>query len=118
VIGYQAAARELPEGEDAAAFVTRKLYEFNPVYRAVATLHAPIEQVAGRVGDSPGDVVAIDERTCRLNSHTDTLSWLASRLLMLGCDFEVHEPPELVAHLRELGARATRAATGAPRAVP
>jgi hypothetical protein len=31
---------------------------------------------------------------------------------MLGCDFEVHEPPELADHLRTLAARATRAAGG------
>ncbi|BCB76039.1 YafY family protein [Phytohabitans flavus] len=109
VIGYRAAARELPDG-DAAAFVTRRLSERAPVYRAVATLHAPIERVAGRVGDSPGDLVAVDERTCRLNSHSDTLDFLAWRLMTLGCDVEVHEPPELIAHLRALGARATRAA--------
>jgi len=30
---------------------------------------------------------------------------------MLGCAFEVHEPPELRAYLRELSARAARAAT-------
>jgi hypothetical protein len=29
---------------------------------------------------------------------------------MLGVDFEVHEPPELVEHLRALGGRLTRAA--------
>jgi hypothetical protein len=28
---------------------------------------------------------------------------------MLGVDFEVHEPPELAAQLRALGARLTRA---------
>lgn len=109
VIGYRAVARQLPDG-DAAAFVTRRLSERTPVYRAVATLHAPIERVAGRIGDSPDDLVAVDARTCRLNSHTDTLDFVAWRLMTLGCDFEVHEPPELVARLRELGARAARAA--------
>ena len=32
---------------------------------------------------------------------------------MLGVDFEVHEPPELVERLRELAARFERAASGA-----
>jgi predicted DNA-binding transcriptional regulator YafY len=118
VIGYRAVARELPEG-DAAAFVTRRLTERSPVYRAVATLHAPIETVAGRIGDSPGDLVAVDERTCRLNSHSDTLDFIAWRLMTLGCDFQVHEPPELIARLAELGERAARAAgaLGGPRQV-
>ncbi|MEV4540175.1 helix-turn-helix transcriptional regulator [Micromonospora echinaurantiaca] len=108
-IGVRTAARELPAA-DAAAYVTDKLTELTPVYRAVATLHTPVETVAGRVGDSPADLVPIDALSCRLTSHSDTLEWLAWRLLTLGCEFEVHEPPELVAYLREIGDRATRAA--------
>ena len=114
VIGYRAAARELPDGGDAAAFVTRKLTERNPVYEAVATLHAPAERMAGVFF---GDVEPIDAHTCLLRGHSDTLDFVAWRLMTLGCDFEVHEPPELVARLAELGARATRAAgaLGGPR---
>jgi predicted DNA-binding transcriptional regulator YafY len=112
VIGYRAVARELPDGGDAAAFVTRKLTERTPVYRAVATLHAPLERVAGRIGDAPGDLEPVDADTCLLRSHTDTLDFIAWRLMTLGCDFEVHEPPELIARLGELGERATRAAGG------
>lgn len=104
--GVRTAPRELPD-EDAAAYVTAKLYDLAPTYRAVATLHTPIEQVAGRLGDAPGDLEPIDERTCRLHSDTDTLEWLAIRLSTLGCDFEVHDPPELVEYLRALGARVT-----------
>jgi hypothetical protein len=85
------------------------------VHRAVATLHAPIEQVRGRIGDAPGDLEPIDERSCRLRSHTDTLEYLAFALIRLGCEFEVHEPPELVDYLRELGARVSRAARGPGR---
>jgi predicted DNA-binding transcriptional regulator YafY len=110
-IGTRTPRRELPAA-DAAAYVTGKLREWSPVYRAVATLHAPIEEVAGRVGDSPGDLVPIDAHTCRLSNHTDTLPYLAWRLVTLGCEFEVHEPPELIAYLRQLGGRATRAAAG------
>ncbi|MGW0431457.1 hypothetical protein ACWDV4_02735 [Micromonospora sp. NPDC003197] len=62
------------------------------------------------MGDGPGDVEPIDEKSCRLRSHTDTLEWLAFRLVMLGCEFEVHEPPELADYLRAMGARAIRAA--------
>jgi predicted DNA-binding transcriptional regulator YafY len=107
--GSRAAPRELP-AEDAASFVTSKLYSLAPTYQAVVTLHAPAEEMAGRLGDRAGDLEPIDERTCRVHSQTDTLEWLAFRLTMLGCEFEVHEPPELAAYLRELGARITRAA--------
>ncbi|GAA4939514.1 hypothetical protein GCM10023224_21290 [Streptomonospora halophila] len=47
---------------------------------------------------------------CRLHGHADTLEWLAARLLMLGCAFEVHDPPQLRACLRAAGARAVAAA--------
>ncbi|HSX97263.1 MAG TPA: transcriptional regulator, partial [Streptomyces sp.] len=43
----------------------------------------------------------------------DSVEWLAVRLAMVDCAFTVHEPPELVGHVRELGARLTRAAGGA-----
>jgi hypothetical protein len=43
-------------------------------------------------------------------AHTDTLEWTALRLMMLGCDFTVHEPPELIDYLRTLGTRITNAA--------
>ncbi|MDG4826050.1 YafY family protein [Asanoa sp. WMMD1127] len=107
--GSRATPRELPAA-DAAAYVTGKLTEFTPVHRAVATLHAPIERLAGRVGDSPADLTAIDADTCLLRGHSDTLEYLAWRLLTLGCAFEVHEPPELIAYLAEIGDRATHAA--------
>ncbi|GAA3510652.1 putative DNA-binding transcriptional regulator YafY [Streptosporangium album] len=109
--GVRVAARELPE-QGAAAFVTRKMYSMAPTYEVVATVHLPAGEVAQRLGVAPGDVQPLDERSCRLREYADTLEWLASRLLMLGCEFEVHEPPELLAYLRALGARATRAAGG------
>lgn len=76
-----------------------------PTYRAVATLHLPIADVVGRFGDVCTELEPIHERTCLVRSSgTDTLEWLAFRLVQLGCEFDVHEPPELFEYLRELGA--------------
>ncbi|WP_425549493.1 WYL domain-containing protein [Actinomadura miaoliensis] len=86
------------------------MYSLAPTYEVVATLRLPAGQVERRLGAAAGDIEPIDDRSCRLRGPADTLEWTASRLLMLGCEFEVHEPPELVAYLRALGARATRAA--------
>ncbi|MEV0407858.1 WYL domain-containing protein [Actinoallomurus sp. NPDC050550] len=98
-----------PPDEDAAAYVTRKLYSLAPTYRALVTLRVPADEVpAARLGE----VEPIDAYGCRLRTHTDTIEWLAQRLTMLGCEFTVHEPPELVAYLRSLGARALRATGG------
>jgi predicted DNA-binding transcriptional regulator YafY len=107
--GARATPRTLP-APDAAAYVTDRLYSRVPVYSAVATLHAPIEQVRGRIGDGPGDLEPIDATRCRLHSHTDTLEWLAFALVRLGCEFEVHEPPELRAHVIALSERLARSA--------
>ncbi len=58
-----------------------------------------------------GDVSAI-ERTdadrCRIKIDGDTLAWLAFRLILLGCDFEIHEPPELDAYVDALAERIAR----------
>ncbi|MEU7851370.1 YafY family protein [Micromonospora parva] len=104
------AARQLP-ASDAAAFMTEKLLELTPVYRAVVTLHAPVERMAGPLSGAGVELEPIDATSCRLRSNADTLEWLAWRLLTLGCDLEVHEPPELIARLRQIGTRATRAAS-------
>ena len=39
----------------------------------------------------------------------DDLGWLAVRVAMLGAEVEVHEPPELIEHLRVLGELLLRA---------
>ncbi len=102
--GARIGVREIPGG-DAAAFVRDQMFSSVPTYRAVATIHAPYEQVRGRIGD----VVPLDDHRCRLHGHTDTLEWTAFGLIMLGYDFEVHEPPELVEYIRTLGDRLGRA---------
>jgi predicted DNA-binding transcriptional regulator YafY len=107
--GVRVAPRQLP-AVDAAAYVRRQLTTRAPTYQAVVTLHAPIDQARAGIGRGPGDLEPINDRTCRLHTHTDTLDRLAFWLLMLGCDFAVDQPPELGEHLRTLGARATRAA--------
>lgn len=110
--GVRVPPREVP-GRDAAAFVTRKLLSLAPTYEVRATLRLPADEAARRLGAAPDEIEPVDAGSCLLRGHADTLEWLAARLLVLGCEFEVHGPPELVAHLRETGARALRAA-GSP----
>jgi hypothetical protein len=54
------------------------------------------------------ELSAVDEQGGRLTSPPDTVEWLAARLIRLGCEFEVHSPPELIDHLAELAARVAR----------
>ncbi|HEY0450718.1 helix-turn-helix transcriptional regulator [Actinophytocola sp.] len=104
--GARAVPRELPE-KDPAAFVTSKMYSGAPTYRAVATLDLPA--APAHLG---GESTPLDGGRCRWESAEDTLEWLAFRLLTLGCEVAVHEPPELVDHLRMVAGRAHRAAGG------
>lgn len=106
--GGRSALRELPAATP-GHYVVDRLMDLAPTYRAVVTLHLPAAEVTRGSGASLGNIEPIDERRCRLTSHPDTLQWLAFRLAMLSCEFDVHEPPELIEHLRSLGARLSRA---------
>jgi hypothetical protein len=52
-----------------------------------------------------GVVEAVDAESCVLVTGADSLDDLAAYLGLLGVGFRVTEPPELVAHLRQLAAR-------------
>ena len=56
-----------------------------------------------------GAIEPIDAGTCQYRTSDDDLRWLALRVLMLGVDFEVHQPPELVDHLQAMAVRLGRA---------
>ncbi|GAB3410785.1 YafY family protein [Flindersiella endophytica] len=107
--GARAMPRVLPS-DDPAEYVRGKLYSLAPTYSVDATLHAPAADVIGRLGITAAEVEEVDAGRCRLRGQADTLEWLAIRLVQLGCDFEVHDPPELAAYLRTLGSRLSRAA--------
>ena len=79
-------------------------------YRARVTVHLPAAVLAERIGPWIGTVVAVDERTCILDTGGDDLDILAVHLGMLHADFSVTDPPELIDHLRTLAGRYERAA--------
>jgi predicted DNA-binding transcriptional regulator YafY len=110
--GAQFVQLKLP-AKDAAAFVEQNIAGAPNRYEARVTLHAPAEEMAGQPGCHWGTVESIDAGTCEFRTGDDDLGWLAVRIAMLGVDFEVHEPPELVEHLGALGDRLKRAVGGA-----
>jgi len=107
--GARFAPRE-PPGGDAAAFVAANLYGGVQRHQARVTLHASAEEVLARTPRLWGDVEPIDEHTCEYRTGDESLDWLAVRIGMLGVDFEVHEPPELVERFGALAERYARAA--------
>jgi predicted DNA-binding transcriptional regulator YafY len=101
--------RDLP-AKDAAAYVTQSISAAPTRYEARVTLHAAADAVRERFGAQWGTIVPVDDETCEYRTGDDDLDWLALRVAMLGVDFEVHEPPELVEHVRAVARRLRRAA--------
>ncbi|MEV7020392.1 YafY family protein [Streptomyces sp. NPDC093991] len=101
--------RPLP-GEGVAEYITLSMTTTRHRYQAVLTMHGNARDVADEVPASLGLVEPVDEHTCTLRIGSDSLDQLAVWVAAFGFDFEVHEPPELVAHLRTLTARLSRAA--------
>jgi predicted DNA-binding transcriptional regulator YafY len=96
--------------KNAATFVERSISAAPNRFEALVILHAGAEQIARRVPAHWGSIKRIDARTCEYRTGDDDLKWLALRVAMLGVDFEVREPPELVEHVAVLAARFDRAA--------
>jgi predicted DNA-binding transcriptional regulator YafY len=107
--GARFAPRKLP-AKDAAAFVQQHIAGRPNRFEARVTLLASAEEMTARVPAYWGTFVSIDAHTCEYKAGDDNLGWLALRIAMLGVDFEVHEPPELIEHLRVLSDRLSRAA--------
>jgi predicted DNA-binding transcriptional regulator YafY len=93
---------------DAAAFVAHAVSAAPYRYHALVELHASAEFVAECIPPTAGVVEAVDAGTCLLSTGADTLDVLAVHLALIGADFRVLEPPELVAHVRALAERLRR----------
>jgi predicted DNA-binding transcriptional regulator YafY len=106
--GVRFMPRTLP-ATDAAAYVKQSITGAPNRFEARVTLHVAAEEIASRVPAYWGTIEPIDAHACEYRTGDDNLGWLALRVAMLGVDFEVHEPPELVEHLRALASRLTRA---------
>ena len=85
-------------------------------FTARVVVHAPVEQVRAMVPPTVG-VVESHPDGALLTVGAETLSSLAGHLVALGVPVEALEPPELRAHLREVGARLTAAHRVAARRV-
>jgi len=105
--------RELP-ASDAAAAVSASITSAAYGHEAAVRVQAPAEQVRATFVGAWGTVTEIDAESCEYRSSDDDLHWLAMRILMLGADFEVDGPPELIAELEQLHDRLGRATVGAP----
>jgi len=101
--------RALPGG-DAGAFVRRQIAAIPTRYRVDVRINAPaatVRRVVGRWArvEADGD----GDGACRMLMNTDHLEWPVSVLASVGAGFEVAEPAELRARVREIGRLFSRA---------
>jgi predicted DNA-binding transcriptional regulator YafY len=93
--------RKPPEG-DFAKFASKSLSQVPYPVRARITLHASMEVLAKRIPPSAGVLESIDENSCTLQTGSYSVEGIAMHLSWLGVDFRVHEPQELIDHVRKL----------------
>ncbi len=100
--------RDAPD-DDLASYFSRGVSTAPYRYQARVTLYASPEEAAGRVPPTVGVVEAVDPHTCVLRTGSDSLDELAVYVGSFGFRFRVHEPPELVDHVRDLAVRLAEA---------
>jgi predicted DNA-binding transcriptional regulator YafY len=97
-------------GEDYTSFVLREVAFSGWNVHARIAVDAPAGEVLSRINPTVGVVESVDDEHCVLVTGADSIEIIAVYIGMLGLDFHVTEPPELVDAVRMLGAR-YRAAT-------
>ena len=99
---------ELPGG-DYTAFVLREVAFAGWSVHTRIRVDAPAGEVLARINPAVGVVEAVDDQTCVLVTGADSVEIIAVYIGMLGMDFHVDGPPELVTQLTVVGERYRRA---------
>jgi len=97
-------------GGDYTAFAMRSIAASGWRVHARLRVAAPAERVLARINPTVGVVESVDDETSVLVTGADSLETVAAYIGMLGMDFTVESPPELVPHLLHLAEVYTRAA--------
>ncbi|GAB3748099.1 helix-turn-helix transcriptional regulator [Microlunatus parietis] len=111
--GRRFAPVPLPGG-DFTAFVLRDVAATGWNVHVRITVLAPAAEVLSKINPAVGLVEEIDDHRCVLVTGADSVDTVAVYIGMLGLDFRVTEPPELVAALRTVAERYLRAIETAP----
>ena len=102
--GMRFTSRPLTDAE-AEALVARGVPPEARKFQARVVVHLPAERLAERVGPWIGTVEPLDDERSVLVTGAERVEDLAVQLGLLGADFRVTEPPELVEALRVLSSR-------------
>lgn len=100
-------------GGDYTAFAMRSIAMSGWNVHARLRIAASADDVLARINPAVGVVEAVSDLESVLVTGADTLDTIGAYIGMLGMDFTVESPPELVPLLRTLSERYARAADGA-----
>jgi predicted DNA-binding transcriptional regulator YafY len=95
---------------DAAAFVANAVTTAPYRWQARVLVHAPVAQVCDLVPPTVGAVEPASGDSSLLTTGSDSLDALVFHLGVLGCDFTVLAPPELIDRVQVIAGRLQRAA--------
>lgn len=110
--GARFTPRQPPDG-DFAAYVSRSVAYAPYQCQAKVILHAALDAVAERLPPAAGMLEAMAEDRCMLHTGACSLDTLSVYLALIGFEFEVKEPPELIDRVRWLAERFSRATAAA-----
>jgi len=98
-----------PPADDLAAYVSKGVSVRAYATHAVVRLLVPKEEAAQRISPSAGTLEAESEGSCILRTGAASLDVMVIHVMLMGVEFEVLEPVELVEAIRTARDRLTRA---------
>ena len=104
--------RPVPFPGDYTSFVLREVAVAGWAVHCRVRVDAPAEEVLARINPTVGVVEQVDDGHCDLVTGGDSVEVVAVWIGMLGLDFHVDEPPELVEALRVQARRYAAAVPG------
>lgn len=101
-------APRTPPAEDLAAYVSRGVSTRAYASQAVVRLLVPLEEAAERVSPTAGQLEAEGPGSCLLRTGAGSLDVMVIHVMLMGFEFEVLEPAELVEAIRTAQGRLAR----------
>jgi predicted DNA-binding transcriptional regulator YafY len=108
-IAQRFSPRKPPEG-GFAAYVAHSVSYAPYTFQARIILYTPHAVAAERIPSTFGSLEAVDDDSCILRTGASSLDMIAAHLALIGFDFKVDQPAELVDRVRVLAERFARAA--------
>ncbi|WP_443073274.1 helix-turn-helix transcriptional regulator [Streptomyces sp. NBC_01451] len=108
-------APRTPPADDLAAYVSRGVSTRAYASHAVVRLLVPCAEAAARISPSAGTLEPDGEEACLLRTGASNLDVMVIHVMLMGFEFEVLEPVELVDVIRTSRDRLSRAVERSPR---